>query len=67
VKTPEAVLLAITALASVAFLVRSLLTGEDIPSGWGLLLGSLWGALIGVESLTKLQKKNAEKKGGEEE
>lgn len=40
---------------------RTMTTGEDIPSGWGLLLGSLWGALLGIgEGL-----KRGKDKGGE--
>ncbi|UZX16572.1 hypothetical protein KQ693_05950 [Thermus sp. PS18] len=58
-KVAEYVLLAFTTLAGLGFLVRSLLTGEDIPQGWALLLGSVWGALLGVRELLK-------RKGGEE-
>jgi len=57
-KYTEYVLLGFTTLAGVGFLVRSLLTGEDIPQGWALLIGSVWGALLGVRELLK-------RKGGE--
>jgi hypothetical protein len=57
-KYTEYVLLSFTTLAGVGFFIRSLLTGEDIPQGWALLIGSVWGALLGVREILK-------RKGGE--
>ena len=52
-KYTEYVLLSFTTLAGVGFLIRSLLTGEDIPQSWALLIGSVWGALLGVREILK--------------
>jgi len=46
-------LLATTIIVVLGLFVRSLLTGEDIPQGWALLIGSAWGALLGVKELLK--------------
>lgn len=52
-KLAEYVLLGFTTLAGLGFFVRSVITGEDIPRGWALLIGSVWGALLGVKELIK--------------
>jgi hypothetical protein len=57
-KLAEYVLLGLTTLIGLGFFIRSVITGEDIPQGWALLIGSVWGALLGVRELIK-------RKGGE--
>lgn len=63
-------LLTITSITALALLIRSLLTGEDIPQDWALLIGSAWGALLGIGELSnrKMNKsykeKYEEKEGG---
>jgi len=49
----ELSLLATTIVVVLGLFIRSLLTGEDIPHGWALLIGSSWGALLGVKELLK--------------
>ena len=49
----ELSLLATTIVVVLGLFTRSLLTGEDIPRGWALLIGSSWGALLGVKELLK--------------
>lgn len=49
----ELVLLAVTVVAFLSFMVRSLLTGEDIPAGWGYLIGMSWGGLLGIREVFK--------------
>jgi hypothetical protein len=49
----ELSLLATTIIVVLGLFIRSLLTGEDIPQGWALLIGSAWGALLGVKELLK--------------
>lgn len=43
----------VTAIILLGLWWRTMTTGEDIPNGWGLLLGSLWGALLGVGEALK--------------
>ncbi len=52
----EITLLALTGVGFLALLVRSLLTGEDIPAGWGYLIGMSWGGLIGVREVLRRPK-----------
>lgn len=52
-------LLIITSITALALLIRSLLTGEDIPQGWAFLIGSAWGALLGIGELSYRLKKNS--------
>jgi hypothetical protein len=49
----ELSLLATTIIVVLGLFIRSLITGEDIPQGWALLIGSAWGALLGVKELLK--------------
>jgi len=49
----ELTLLAATVLVFLSFAVRSLVTGEDIPSGWGYLIGMSWGGLLGIREVLK--------------
>lgn len=49
----QATILTLTGIAFIAFLVRSMLTGEDIPSGWLSIIGGSWGALLGVQELLR--------------
>ena len=49
----ELSLLATTIIVVIGLFIRSILTGEDIPRGWALLIGSSWGALLGVKELLK--------------
>jgi len=49
----ELSLLATTIVVVLGLFIRSLITGEDIPHGWALLIGSAWGALLGVKELLK--------------
>jgi len=49
----ELSLLATTIIVVLGLFVRSLVTGEDIPQGWAILIGSAWGALLGVKELLK--------------
>lgn len=63
-------LLTITSITALALLIRSLLTGEDIPQDWALLIGSAWGALLGIGELSnrimnKSYKEKSEEKEGE--
>lgn len=63
-------LLTITSITALALLIRSLLTGEDIPQDWALLIGSAWGALLGIGELSNrimnksYKEKSEEKEGG---
>lgn len=59
-------LLTITSLTALALLVRSLLTGEDIPQGWAFLIGSAWGALLGIGELSNRLKQNSYDRNEEE-
>ena len=52
-KYVEATLLIFTVFAAIGFLVRSLATGDDIPQGWAMLIGSAWGGLLGVKELVR--------------
>ncbi|ABJ91429.1 hypothetical protein YS40_035 [Thermus phage phiYS40] len=52
-------LLTITSVTALALLIRSLLTGEDIPQGWAFLIGSAWGALLGIGELAHRLKGNS--------
>lgn len=54
----QATILILTGIAFIAFLVRSLFTGEDIPSGWLSIIGGSWGALLGVQELLRRGGKN---------
>jgi len=54
----ELSLLATTIIVVIGLFIRSILTGEDIPHGWALLIGSSWGALLGVKELLKKGGKN---------
>jgi hypothetical protein len=54
----QATILTLTGIAFIAFLVRSMLTGEDIPSGWLSIIGGSWGALLGVQELLRRGGKN---------
>lgn len=49
----EVSLLAFTIVAAIGFLWRSLATGEDIPQGWAMLIGSAWGGLLGVKEIIR--------------
>ena len=49
----ELSLLATTIIVVLGLFIRSLITGEDIPQGWAILIGSAWGALLGVKELLK--------------
>lgn len=49
----ESVVLTLTGMAFLVFLVRSAITGEDIPTGWITLIGGSWGALLGVQELIR--------------
>jgi len=53
----ELSLLATTIIVVLGLFIRSLVTGEDIPQGWALLIGSSWGALLGVKELLKKEGK----------
>lgn len=59
-------LLIITSITALALLIRSLLTGEDIPQGWALLIGSAWGALLGIGELSNRITSKAYKEKSEE-
>ena len=59
-------LLIITSITALALLIRSLLTGEDIPQGWALLIGSAWGALLGIGELSNRITNKAYKEKSEE-
>lgn len=59
-------LLIITSLTALALLARSLITGEDIPQGWAFLIGSAWGALLGIGELSN-RIKNGKKDKNEED
>lgn len=59
-------LLIITSITALALLIRSLLTGEDIPQGWALLIGSAWGALLGIGELSDRITNKAYKEKSEE-
>lgn len=52
----EITLLVATVVAFLSFMVRSLLTGEDIPAGWGYLIGMSWGGLLGVREVLRRPK-----------
>ena len=54
----QATILILTGIAFIAFLVKSMLTGEDIPSGWLSIIGGSWGALLGVQELLRRGGKN---------
>ena len=54
----ELSLLATTIIVVIGLFIRSILTGEDTPQGWALLIGSSWGALLGVKELLKKGGKN---------
>lgn len=54
----QATILTLTGIAFIAFLVKSMLTGEDIPSGWLSIIGGSWGALLGVQELLRRGGKN---------
>ncbi len=49
----ELSLLATTIVVVLGLWWRSITTGEDIPNGWALLIGSSWGALLGVRELIR--------------
>ena len=52
----ELTLLAATVLVFLSFAARSLITGEDIPAGWGYLIGMSWGGLLGIREVLKRPK-----------
>lgn len=54
----QATILTLTGIAFIAFLVRAMFTGEDIPSGWLSIIGGSWGALLGVQELLRRGGKN---------
>ena len=61
-------LLIITSITALALLIRSLLTGEDIPQDWALLIGSAWGALLGIGELSnRIMNKSYKEKSEEKE
>lgn len=47
----QALLLYTTLLIVLGLWVRTLITGEDIPQNWALLIGGAWGAYLGVRRL----------------
>ena len=49
----ELSLLGTTIIVVLGLWWRSVSTGEDIPNGWALLIGSAWGALLGVRELIR--------------
>ena len=49
----ELSLLATTIIVVLGLFIRSLVTEEDIPQGWAILIGSACGALLGVKELLK--------------
>lgn len=49
----ELSVLATTIIVALGLWWRSVSTGEDIPNGWALLIGSAWGALLGVRELIR--------------
>lgn len=53
----QALLLYATLLIVLGLWVRTLITGEDIPQNWALLIGSAWGAYLGIRRL-KGEEKN---------
>lgn len=52
----QALLLYTTLLIVLGLWVRTLITGEDIPQNWALLIGSAWGAYLGIRRLKKEEK-----------
>lgn len=53
----QALLLYATLLIVLGLWVRTLITGEDIPQNWALLIGSAWGTYLGIRRL-KGEEKN---------
>lgn len=47
----ELVLLFVTAISFLALVVKSLITGEDIPPTLAYLIGLSWGGLLGVKEV----------------
>jgi len=47
----QALLLYTTLLIVLGLWVRTLITGEDIPQNWALLIGGAWGAYLGIRRL----------------
>jgi len=52
-RTIEITLLVVTVIAVMSLLARSLITGEDIPQGWAMLIGSAWGGLLGIKEVVR--------------
>ena len=60
----ELSLLGTTIIVVLGLWWRSVSTGEDIPNGWALLIGSAWGALLGVREL--IRRANGGTNGGKD-
>lgn len=54
-------MLYVTVLIVLGLWVRTLITGQDIPSNWAILLGGAWGGLLGLEKLIKERKEERER------
>ncbi len=52
-RTIEITLLVVTVIVVMSLLTRSLITGEDIPQGWAMLIGSAWGGLLGIKEVVR--------------
>lgn len=49
----ELTLLVTTAIAFLALVVKSILTGDDIPPTLAYLIGLSWGSLLGVKEVVR--------------
>ncbi len=57
--------LILASIITLAFLLRSIITGEDLPDKWSVFLGYMWGILFGVSEVMKRIKQNGKEQNGQ--
>ena len=58
----QTLIIVVAALGLVGFIVRSLLTGEDIPVNYQIILGGIFGLALGSAGVSTLFKRDGKEK-----